>query len=56
MKVGDTLRLPEADGLTGKIVDITLFHIILEDPKGNKIAIPNNLAIQKILEIQKGDD
>ena len=54
MTIGDTLRLPETDGLSGKIVDITLFHIILEDPNGNKIAIPNNVAIQKILEIQKG--
>lgn len=55
MKVGDTLRLPEADGLSGKIIDITLFHIILEDAKGNTIAIPNNVAIQKILEIERAD-
>lgn len=53
MKIGDTLRLPEVDGLSGKIVDITLFHIILEDAKGNTIAVPNNVAIQKILEIEK---
>ena len=55
MKVGDTLRLPEADGLAGKIIDITLFHIILEDARGNTIAIPNNVAVQKILEIERTD-
>lgn len=55
MKVGDTLRLPEADGLSGKIIDITLFHIILRDAKGNTIAIPNNVAVQKILEIERAD-
>jgi len=53
MKIGDTLRLPEVDGLSGKIVDITLFHIILEDAKGNTNAVPNNVAIQKILGIEK---
>lgn len=56
MKVGDTMRLPEVAGLSGRIVDITLFHIILEDAKGNTIAVPNNVAVQKILEIEKADD
>lgn len=56
MKIGDTIRLPEVAGLSGKVVDITLFHIILEDTEGNKIAVPNNVAIQKILEIKRPGD
>ena len=53
MKIGDTVRLPEVDGLSGKVVDITLFHIILKDGNGHTIAVPNNVAIQKILEIER---
>ena len=53
MKIGDTIRLPEVGDLSGRVADITLFHIILEGSDGNKIAVPNNVAIQKILEIKR---
>ena len=53
LRVGDTLVLPEAEGVSGTVTDITLFHILLEDEEGHIVAIPNNVVVQRILRINK---
>jgi small-conductance mechanosensitive channel len=53
LRIGDTIMLPEAEGVSGRVVDITLFHILLEDDDGHTFAIPNNVVVQKILRINK---
>jgi small-conductance mechanosensitive channel len=49
-EIGDDVRVIGED-IAGKIIDITLFHIILEDENKNVITIPANLAIQKSIRI-----
>lgn len=53
MNIGDTVQLPENEYISGEVVDITLFHIIIRDAKGHTLAVPNNVAMQKILKIEK---
>ncbi len=47
-KIGDKVRiLAGDDSVEGRIVDMTLFLIKIEEENGNLISYPNNLAIQK---------
>jgi small-conductance mechanosensitive channel len=54
-RVGDTIKIMDGDNsVTGEIVEISLFHIQIEDEKKNNILYPNNLFIQKpIMNISK---
>ncbi|MFP3983165.1 MAG: mechanosensitive ion channel domain-containing protein, partial [Desulfurivibrionaceae bacterium] len=47
-QMGDNVRiLAGDDSIEGRIVDMTLFLIKIEDESGNLVSYPNNLAIQK---------
>ena len=35
------------NSITGEIVDITLFHILIKDNDKNLVCYPNSLAVQK---------
>jgi len=35
------------NSVNGEIVDMTLFHVQIEDENGNNIFYPNNLIFQK---------
>jgi small-conductance mechanosensitive channel len=49
-KIEDMITIKEGDNIiTGTIVDMTLFYVYLEDNAGNRINIPNNIILQKIV-------
>lgn len=53
-KIGDKVKiLAGDDSIEGRIVDMTLFIIKIEDGSGNLVSFPNNLAIQKPIILNK---
>jgi small-conductance mechanosensitive channel len=47
-KVNDRIKiLDKDDDMSGIIVEITMFHVILQRPDGNLITYPNTLILQK---------
>lgn len=47
-KVNDRIKiLDKDDDMSGVIVEITMFHVILRRPDGNLITYPNTLILQK---------
>lgn len=47
-KVGDRIKiLDKDDDMSGLIVEITMFHVILKRDDGNLITYPNSLMLQK---------
>lgn len=47
-RIGDRVRVAEKDeDISGVIIDITMFHVILRHSSGNIITYPNNLILQK---------
>lgn len=53
-KVNDRIKiLDKDDDMSGIIVEITMFHVILKRPDGNLITYPNTLILQKaVLKIE----
>lgn len=55
-KIGDTITIFDKDyPVEGRISDIGVFFIIIKTAEGEKITIPSNVFIQKMI-MQKGDD
>jgi small-conductance mechanosensitive channel len=49
-KIGDQIKILDGDNtISGKLQDITMFNLQIEDEEGNIITVPNNLAIQKAI-------
>lgn len=49
-RIGDTIRVVDGDNsIEGKIVDITLFQVLIETRHGETVNYPNNLIVQKPL-------
>ena len=49
-KFGDKIKILDGDNtISGKLQDITMFNLQIEDEEGNIITFPNNLAIQKAI-------
>lgn len=47
-RIGDKIQVIEKDAdIRGKIVDITMFHVLIRHEDGNVISYPNNLILQK---------
>ena len=47
-RIGDKVKVAEKDeDISGVIIDITMFHVILRHSSGNIITYPNNLILQK---------
>lgn len=54
MRIGDRIRVLDKDfDWSGEVKDITGFYLFLKTDKGESITIPNNLAMQKGIEILK---
>ncbi len=52
-RIGDRISFPEIGDVGGKIVDITLFYIVLEQDDGTRATVPNNVAIQKVTRFRR---
>ncbi|MFT7091550.1 MAG: small-conductance mechanosensitive channel [Candidatus Azotimanducaceae bacterium] len=47
-RIGDTIRIVDGENsIEGKIVDISLFHVLIETANGETVNYPNNLIVQK---------
>ncbi|UUM31494.1 mechanosensitive ion channel family protein [Vibrio japonicus] len=47
-RIGDRVKVADKDeDISGIIIDITMFHVILRHSNGNIITYPNNLILQK---------
>lgn len=47
-RVGDFIKVVEKDeDVRGKIIDITMFHVLIQHESGIVITYPNNLILQK---------
>ena len=54
VRIGDRIRLLDKDfDLTGKVTDISGFFFYMTTDKGEEITMPNNLVLQKGIEIIK---
>jgi small-conductance mechanosensitive channel len=53
-KIGDHIQVV-GDDITGRITDITLFHLIVESDDRGIVTIPNNVVIQKSIRILAQD-
>lgn len=50
VKIGDTIQIMDKDNpVEGRISDVGAFFVILKNEKGEKITIPSNVFIQKIV-------
>ncbi len=55
MRIGERIRIMDGDNsVTGRIKDVTLFSILIETDEDRHILYPNNLAIQKPIELLRG--
>ena len=51
-KIGDTIKILDKDfPIEAKIVDIKSFYTLLKTAEGQEITLPNNLLLQKGIEI-----
>ncbi|WP_394151164.1 mechanosensitive ion channel domain-containing protein [Vibrio maritimus] len=47
-RIGDKIQVVEKDAdIRGKIIDITMFHVLIRHESGEQISYPNNLILQK---------
>jgi small-conductance mechanosensitive channel len=52
LRLGDQIKIVEKDFfIEGKIINITFFFIHLESETGEKITVPNSIALQKTIVI-----
>lgn len=50
-KIGDTITVLDKDfSIKGKISDIEMFFITIKTEEGEKVTIPNNVFIQKMIK------
>lgn len=55
VKLDDTITIVDKDyEIEGRVSDIGLFFVILKTKGGEKVSVPNNVFIQKVIK-QKGD-
>ena len=47
-RIGDMIKVAEKDAdVSGELIDITMFHVLIRHEDGNIITYPNNLILQK---------
>ncbi len=52
LKAGDTVRItPEK--VVGKVIRVGVVFVVLKDPKGGYIKIPNNMIFQRIITVSR---
>jgi small-conductance mechanosensitive channel len=56
-RIGDKIQVIEKDAdITGRIVNITMFHVLIKHSTGDVISYPNNLLLQKgVVKLSHGD-
>lgn len=55
-KIGDTITVIDKDySIEGKISDIGVFFVIIKTAEGEKITIPSNVFIQKMIKRKEND-
>ncbi|WP_112477965.1 mechanosensitive ion channel family protein [Vibrio variabilis] len=55
-RIGDRIQVVEKDAdIRGKIIDITMFHVLIRHESGEQISYPNNLILQKGVVKLKAD-
>lgn len=54
VKIGDSITLMEKDNdITGEISDIGVFFVTLKNEKGEFIALPNSVILQRMIRFKK---
>lgn len=54
VKIGDSITLMEKDNdITGEITDIGVFFVTLKNEKGEFIALPNSVILQRMIRFKK---
>jgi small-conductance mechanosensitive channel len=57
IRIGDRMEVIDgASSVQGRIVEITLFHVILEETNGQWLSYPNSVLLQKAVRKLSGDD
>jgi small-conductance mechanosensitive channel len=57
IRVGDNITILDKEyHIEGKIRDIGLYFIILETPEGERVTIPSNLIMQKMVKRKEWDE
>jgi small-conductance mechanosensitive channel len=47
-RIGDKIKVAEKDAdISGTLIDITMFHVLIHHADGDIISYPNNLILQK---------
>ena len=56
-RVGDKIKVTDPDfDLSGTVVEISLFHVLIRSDSGNVITYPNNLILQKpVVKLDRGN-
>ncbi len=52
-RIGDRVTVADLPDCHGRIVDVTMWHMMLENDDGDRFAIPNNVVVQRIIRIEK---
>ena len=57
-RVGDRIRMLDGDNtVTGRVQDMGLIYLTLEDEDGNRFTLPNNILLQKtIIRLAEGKE
>ena len=50
-RIGDHITVTDLPDCSGRIVDVTMWHLMVENDDGDRFAIPNNVVVQKIIRI-----
>jgi len=55
IRIGDKIRIVDGDNsVTGKVRDMNMFTVIVESGEGQTVTYPNNLILQKPVELLPG--
>jgi small-conductance mechanosensitive channel len=55
IRIGDEIRILDGDNsVTGKVKDMNMFTVIVETGQGQSVTYPNNLILQKPVELVAG--
>lgn len=56
-RVGDRIKVTDADfDISGRVEEISLFHVLIRTEAGNVITYPNNLILQKpVIKLDRGN-
>ena len=54
VRIGDSIVIVEKDfNIEGRVIDIGIFFLIIENEEGNRITFPTNFFLQKLIKLSK---